>query len=31
MTEHEMRLTISGLPDGGSEAFTLDLDTMLVR
>lgn len=31
MTEHEMRLTISGLPDGGREAFTLDLDTMLVR
>ena len=31
MTEREMRLTISGLPDGGSEAFTLDLDTMLVR
>ena len=26
-----MRLTISGLPGGGSEAFTLDLDTMLVR
>ena len=31
MTEREMRLTISGLPGGGSEAFTLDLDTMLVR
>ena len=30
MAEREMRLTISGLPDGGSEAFTLDLDTMLV-
>ena len=26
-----MRLTVSGLPDGGSEAFLLDLDTMLVR
>ncbi len=31
MTEHSMRLTISGLPGGGSEAFLLDLDTMLVR
>lgn len=31
MTEREMRLTVSGLPDGGSEVFTLDLDTMLVR
>ena len=31
MTEREMRLTISGLPGGGSEAFLLDLDTMLVR
>ena len=31
MTEREMRLTISNLPNGGSEAFTLDLDTMLVR
>lgn len=31
MTVREMRLTISGLPGGGSEAFTLDLDTMLVR
>ena len=31
MTEREMRLTVSGLPDGGSEAFLLDLDTMLVR
>ena len=31
MTEQAMRLTVSGLPGGGSEAFTLDLDTMLVR
>ena len=31
MTEREMRLTISGLPGGGSEAFALDLDTILVR
>ena len=31
MTEQAMRLTISNLPDGGSETFTLDLDTMLVR
>lgn len=31
MTEQTIRLTISGLPNGGSEAFTLDLDTMLVR
>ena len=31
MTEREMRLTISGLPGGGSEAFLLNLDTMLVR
>ena len=31
MTEREMRLTISGLPGGGREAFLLDLDTMLVR
>ena len=31
MAEQTIRLTISGLPNGGSEAFTLDLDTMLVR